>query len=339
VSQFRVNEVAAPTLSVVVPAHDAAGFIAETLESIAAQTRPPDRIVVVDDGSRDGTAGRVRAWAASCVAIPVLLIEQENRGVSAARNAGIRAAGTDLVALVDADDLILPDHLRTVTDVFGSHPEVVLAFADACQFEGAFAAAAGGAGDGGKVVKPSLLAGAPLLDRPAEAAGPGGVEIVLGSPFGSLLADNHIPTSAVVLRRDAALAAGLFDEAMPVAEDWDLWLRMALLGSFAYSRRVLAAKRIHGSNLTRPENVLRFLRANLGMFRRLAADDRIRRDPDMAGAVQAARTRTARQMLWYGSLGGPRLYLGVCRDLAGERLFAPLCNPRHAARAFIRAAG
>ena len=336
-SAFRVNEMAAPTLSVVVPAHDAAGFIAETLESIAAQTRPPDRIVVVDDGSRDGTAGRVRIWAASCAAIPVLLIEQENRGVSAARNAGIRAAGTDLVALVDADDLILPDHLGTVADVFGGRPEVVLAFADACQFEGAFAAV-GGAGDGGRVVKPSLLAGAPLLDLPAEAAGPWDVEIVVGSPFGSLLADNHIPTSAVVLRRDAALAAGLFDEAMPVAEDWDLWLRMALLGSFAYSRRVLAAKRVHGSNLTRPENVLRFLRANLATFRRLAADDRIRRDPDMAEAVRAARARTARQMLWYGSLGGPRLYLGVCRDLAGERLFAPLCNPRHAARALIRAA-
>jgi glycosyltransferase involved in cell wall biosynthesis len=326
---------AALTLSVVVPAHDAADFIAETLDSIAAQTRPPDRIIVVDDGSRDGTAACVRSWAASSgTKIPVLLIEQENRGVSAARNAGIRAAETDLVALVDADDLILPDHLRTVADVFDGRSEVVLAFADACQFEGAFAACAGG-GEGGRIVKPNLLAGAPLLDLPVEAA-PEGVEIILRSPFVSLLADNHIPTSAVMLRREAALAAGLFDEKMPVAEDWDLWLRMALLGSFAYSRRVLAAKRVHGSNLTRPENVLRFLRANLETFRKLAADDRVRRDAGMAQAARAARARTARQMLWYGSLGGPRLYLKVCRVLVGERLFVSLTNPRHAVRALIR---
>ncbi len=87
------------TVSVVIPTFNRARVISRALESVFLQTRPPDEILLVDDGSTDDTAAQVRAEFPG-----VRLIEQENRGVSAARNAGIRAATGTWIALLDSDD-------------------------------------------------------------------------------------------------------------------------------------------------------------------------------------------------------------------------------------------
>lgn len=92
------------TIGVIIPAHDAASTLGETLASVRAQQRQPDEVVVVDDGSGDGTA-------AIAAAAGVAVVRQPQRGVAAAMNAGLRATQSELVAFLDADDLWAPDGL------------------------------------------------------------------------------------------------------------------------------------------------------------------------------------------------------------------------------------
>ncbi len=97
----------APRFSVVIPAYNAAATLARAIESVRSQSWPAHEILVVDDGSRDATAEIARGFGA-----PVRLIQQTNRGVSVARNAGAAAATGDWLAFLDADDWYAPDRLR-----------------------------------------------------------------------------------------------------------------------------------------------------------------------------------------------------------------------------------
>ena len=90
----------AETLSVVVPCYNQAAFVGAAISSILSQVRVPDEILIVDDGSRDGSADLVRGFGER-----IRLIVQPNRGAAAARNAGIEASKGDLLAFLDADDL------------------------------------------------------------------------------------------------------------------------------------------------------------------------------------------------------------------------------------------
>src|SRR4051794_33568080 len=96
------------SVSVIVPVHNGAEFLAEALNSLLAQTRRPDQIIVVDDGSTDGSAD-----VASRFGTEVTLVRQENRGPSSARNRGLDLASGSHVGFLDADDLWVPDCLST----------------------------------------------------------------------------------------------------------------------------------------------------------------------------------------------------------------------------------
>ncbi|MEZ5313903.1 MAG: glycosyltransferase family A protein [Thermoanaerobaculia bacterium] len=111
------------TISVVVPAFDAAATLGDALFSILGQTLPPEEILVVDDGSTDGTA----ALAASTPG--VTLLRQERRGPAAARTRGARAASGELLAFLDADDLFLPEKLARQSEALAAGPELAGVFA------------------------------------------------------------------------------------------------------------------------------------------------------------------------------------------------------------------
>ncbi len=178
-------------LSVVVPAHDAAATVAAAVRSALGQTRQPDEIVVVDDGSSDDTAAVVRG-----VGGPVRLIEQAQGGPSAARNAGVAASSGEWLAFLDADDEWHPEKLEQQLRV--ATGDVALVATDWAR-------------------------------EPVDVAVPPNVPTTELTTSEILLL-NRFQTSSVLLRRDAFVAAGGFDSALDGVEDWDMWLRASRQG-------------------------------------------------------------------------------------------------------------
>jgi glycosyltransferase involved in cell wall biosynthesis len=155
------------TVSVVVPVRDGERYLREALESALGQTRPPDQVVVVDDGSSDGSAAIAEALPG------VELLRRPAAGPSAARNAGLRAATGELVAFLDADDVADPRRLERQVAVLDGAPQAVGVFGrvvhflspDCAQLAGRVRVPAG--------EQPGWLVGALLARRAAiDAAGP-----------------------------------------------------------------------------------------------------------------------------------------------------------------------
>ena len=185
-------------IGVVIPAHNGEATLAAAIRSVLEQTVPVAEIVVVDDGSTDATA----AVAGSFVD-RVTLVQQPCSGPSRARNAGIARVASPWIAFLDADDTWLPDKLERQLRAVRDRPGVV-AVATEWRRDGTGPAPAAGGSD-------------PVSDVPLE----------------QLVLLNRFQTSTVLARRDALCRAGGFDPDLDGAEDWDLWVRLAHLGSIA----------------------------------------------------------------------------------------------------------
>lgn len=112
-------------VSVVVPAYNAAATLDETLSSLLSQTRRPDEIIVVDDGSSDNTAQLLRGYGPA-----ITVVTKANGGLASARNVGCRAATGDYVAFLDADDLAVPHRIELQASCLDSDPEIALCFSE-----------------------------------------------------------------------------------------------------------------------------------------------------------------------------------------------------------------
>lgn len=193
------------SLTAVLPCHNAEPYLGDAIASVRRQAWPVEAIVVVDDCSTDGSAALAASLGATVLTTP------RNLGAAAARNLGLRHAKSELVAWLDADDFWDDDHLATVVPLLERYDEAVLAFSLARSF-------------GAEVGDwPALLpAGRPVDAREA------------------CLRRCVVPHNAVVVRRHMVLAAGGYDESMRLAEDFDLWLRLARRHPFVCSHRVTA---------------------------------------------------------------------------------------------------
>jgi glycosyltransferase involved in cell wall biosynthesis len=187
-------------VTVVIPAYDSAALIEQAIRSVRLQTRPPAEILVVDDGSTDDTAAVAERAGAT-------VIRQANAGPGAARNAGVRAASSPLVAFLDADDWYTADKLEKSVRSLDELSAVAVCTDAWIVVDGHVVAC-----KNDRYVVPAVL----TLER--------------------LLQGNPIVCSTMVVRRDAVLAAGGFDEdrALVATEDWDLWLRLAQREPIAY---------------------------------------------------------------------------------------------------------
>jgi glycosyltransferase involved in cell wall biosynthesis len=214
-----------PSVSVVIPAYKVADFIAETLDSVFAQTFIDFEVVVVNDGSPDTDEferalepylGRIR------------YMKQENLGASVARNSGLQAARGEFIAFLDADDLWMPNYLEDQMRFVREHG-CDLVCADA-EFFGDTESEA-----------PTYMT---LLMDSAPASG--------DVSFLELIAsERSLITSGVVVRREPIMEVGLFDEALRNAQDFDLWLRLSRHGSrLSYQRKVLLRYRCRADGLT-----------------------------------------------------------------------------------------
>lgn len=209
------------TVSVIIPAYNAANYITAALDSISSQTFKDYEVIVINDGSPD-TLQLEQALAPYLSRI--IYLKQENRGAASARNAGLRIARGRLVAFLDADDFWLPDYLRSQINFIESS-KADLVYADA------------------ELIGDSELSGRTYMET---APSSGGVNAE------SLLALRcNVITSGVVARRQPIIEVGMFDEAIKRGHDFDLWLRLAKHGALlTYQRRVLLKHRILESGLS-----------------------------------------------------------------------------------------
>jgi glycosyltransferase involved in cell wall biosynthesis len=190
------------TVSVVIPAYRTAGTLGRAVESLLTQTRPPDDILVIDDGSPDDVAAALRPYGGR-----VRLFRQDNGGAASARNRGLDLAAGDLVGFLDADDYWEPVKLERQLEVLDHHPRVALV---ATRF---FTQP-----PGGPRIAPHPKA-LPWCDRLLEARGAGAFE-----------AATCITTSTVLVCR-RALGDCRFDTTLRTAEDVDLWVRLVAPGA------------------------------------------------------------------------------------------------------------
>jgi glycosyltransferase involved in cell wall biosynthesis len=213
-----------PLVSVVVPAYNCADYIGDALRSIFAQTYGPLEVIVVDDGSTDDTAKTIETFP------QIAYVRQENGGPSRARNAGIRRASAPYIAFLDADDLWTPSKLSEQVAIMLSHPEAGLVFGDMRNFSSP------------DHQEPTMFEKYRLTREYF-----GGVPLVAGA-LAKLLAMNFIPTGTVLTRREVLLDVGPFDEGLRQAEDWDLWMRIALRYPIAYTSSTVMLRRLHAAN-------------------------------------------------------------------------------------------
>lgn len=207
-------------VSVIIPAYNAAAYIKETLESVFSQTYPSFEIIVVNDGSPDTPALEV-------VLQPyrdrIVYLTQENRGLSGARNTGLRAATGSMVALLDADDIWLPDYLEEQTKFLREHREYDLVYCNALFF---------------------------------------GESIYDGKKYMNVCKSEGEATSAAIISRRCHVFVSItarteilkqftFDESLRSCEDFDFWLRFTAAGHrIGYHRKVLVRYRKHAASLS-----------------------------------------------------------------------------------------
>jgi hypothetical protein len=252
-----------PDISIVVPAYNVEGFVAATLSSALGQEGVDFEVVVVEDGSTDGTAAVLSRFAAD----PRLrIVSQKNAGLAAARNAGVAVARGRYVGFLDADDLWDRTKARSHVALMDADPRIDLSYS------------------WWRIINEAGQPTGRGNTTPARAI-PGGVS------FEGLAIENFAGNgSTVVCRRDAILRVGGFDPALPTCEDLDAWLRVAALrdGNIALVPEVLTSYRMRDGQMTRD---WRRMRAGWDMAigkARLASPTRV------AGVEARARAKLSR---------------------------------------------
>ena len=197
-----------PTVTVVIPTYNRMGLLSRALTSVARQTQPPNEVVLVDDGSTDDTEGLIRRQFPD-----VRYLQQENRGVAAARNRGIREAKGEWLAFLDSDDEWLPHKLERQLDAVREEPEFSFCHTNEIWIRR------------GKRVNP--------LKKHAKSG---------GYIFKKCLPLCVISPSSVLILRSLFEQVGLFDESLPACEDYDLWLRITAIRPVLYLEEPLIIK-------------------------------------------------------------------------------------------------
>lgn len=203
--------------SVIIPTYNRADFLREAIESVLAQTFTDFELIVVDDGSTDGT----QELAASYKGM-VRYIRQTNKGPSAARNNGIKNALGRYIAFLDSDDIWLPEMLAKQFSLSLKKP------------------AAGLTATGYGLIN----SGHPLTETVIMN------EDELADARNGNLYKNFFATSSVMVKKRCFETVGMFNENLHFAEDWDMWIRILQRYSFAYLPETLMHYRVHAAKIS-----------------------------------------------------------------------------------------
>jgi glycosyltransferase involved in cell wall biosynthesis len=232
-----------PLVSVILPVFDRAGSVARAIESVLAQSYGPVELIVVDDGSTDGTAAILEAYRGVAT-----ILRQANGGAYAARNLALRHAAGELVAFIDSDDAWLPDKLERQVPLM--RPGIGLVYGDIDIVTAP--------GDGAlRTGMTAFKAVTPARGRALEA----------------LACGNFVPTSTALVRRSALQESGGFPESR-LSADYLAWFRIAQAHDFDYVDAPVARYTRHRAGIS--HDLGRSLAARISLFR---AERERTRDP------------------------------------------------------------
>ena len=213
------------SIAAIIPTRDRAEMTERAVRSVLSQTHKPDEVIVVDDGSVDGTGERLRQ-----IFPEITLHRLEGIGVSAARNHAIRSARSEWLAFLDSDDEWLPEKLEAQRAALAEEPEFLLCHCDEIWIRN------------GRRVNPG--------QRHRKAG---------GQIFRKCLPLCAISPSAAMIHRSLFDEVGLFDESLPACEDYDLWLRICSRRPVLYvDRQLLLKYGGHADQLSRTEALDRY---------------------------------------------------------------------------------
>jgi glycosyltransferase involved in cell wall biosynthesis len=257
-----------PLFSILTAAYNASATVGAAVESVLAQTEPSWELIVVDDGSTDGTEATVERYGGDP---RVSLIVQANHGLSGARNTALAAARGSYVALLDADDLYMPHYLAAMREALEGNPGAGFAYTDAWLLDDAT----------GRIARRTAMAD----QHPPPSAPPTARDLLR-----ELIERNFVYVSAAV-RREALERVGPFDVSLPSLEDYDLWLRLAA-GGFraAHAPGVHAVYRRRAGSMSSNERRMRETEVRVLRMaaERLPGDDSLRALAERRGdAVEA----------------------------------------------------
>jgi glycosyltransferase involved in cell wall biosynthesis len=199
-------------VSVIIPAFDAAPFIKDAIESVLAQQYRPVEVIVVDDGSNDGTAPIAESFGP-----PVICHRQENGGPPVARNRGLTAAHGEYIGFLDADDLYEPARIQLQIDKLLQNPDIEVVI--------------------GRLVREELASepGEPMTFKPLETGDQ--ISLQLG---------------VCLFRRSVFEQVGLMDKCLRQSDDWDWFMRARELGiPMLLHEDIVLRQRLHLNNITR----------------------------------------------------------------------------------------
>jgi GT2 family glycosyltransferase len=208
-------------VSALIPVFNGGRYLAIAIDSALAQAGVTIEVIVVDDGSTDETPSILAGYGDR-----VVVVRQANRGLAAARNAGLAIARGEVVAFLDSDDTWEPEKSRQQLAYLEAHPDVGLISCDAFRMDAAGAR------------------GAPML-------GDGARDLPAGRCLEALFLGNFVLLPGVMVRQATLAAVGRFDETVPGVEDYDLWLRIAAVTGIAVLPRPLASYRSWPGQMSR----------------------------------------------------------------------------------------
>lgn len=217
-----------PLVSVVLPAFNVKNYVGEAIRSVEAQGYENLEIIVVDDGSQDGTADLVATEFPH-----VRLFRKKNGGAATARNQGIRESRGEYIAFLDADDVWLPGKLHIQIDHLERRPDVDMVCGEFSWWA---------ANSDGVFPDPAMLF-PPLTDCVVDTAQSGWV-------YHKLLLSNYVWTSTIVMRRRLVEKIGFYDESLRLGQDYDYWLRASRESEIHLLKGISALYRKHSESAT-----------------------------------------------------------------------------------------
>ena len=232
-----------PRVSVIIPTYNCAKYIAQSIDSVLAQSRPPAEILIVDDGSTDDTRIVVSAFSDP----RIRYLEGPHRGTAATRNRGIDVASGDYLAFLDADDRWRPAMLERQLGVLETDAGLVCSFTNFLRFvEGT-----------GEILPEQFDYYAELSTLPVTPSACGHALIVEGDAFLHFIAFEEIPAyMQCMLFRRARIAEMRLNEFLTRCQDLEFVARVFMRGQVAFTREVLAEVRRHDSNATRDTSLM-----------------------------------------------------------------------------------